>query len=81
MLCRFKLENMSINEILPALDLTQSVRAKIFIGMHREGEEGSNSKQKQMFISAPRAYSTHIALPIPQWILDTNDYICISLNT
>jgi hypothetical protein len=26
---------MSIYEILPALDLTQSVHAKIFIGMHR----------------------------------------------
>jgi hypothetical protein len=28
-------ENMSIYEILPALDLTQSVHAKISIGMHR----------------------------------------------
>jgi hypothetical protein len=33
--CRFELENMSIYEILPALDLTQSVHAKISIGMHR----------------------------------------------
>ena len=32
---RFELENMSIYEILPALDLTQSVHAKISIGMHR----------------------------------------------
>ena len=33
----FELENMStcIYEILPALDLTQSVHAKISIGMHR----------------------------------------------
>jgi hypothetical protein len=31
---RFELENMSIYEILPALDLTQSVHAKISIGMH-----------------------------------------------
>jgi hypothetical protein len=31
--CRFELENMSIYEILP--DLTQSVHAKISIGMHR----------------------------------------------
>jgi hypothetical protein len=28
---------MSIDEILPALDLTQSVHAKISIGMHRGG--------------------------------------------
>ena len=34
-ICRFELENMSIYEILPALDLTQSVHAKISIGMHR----------------------------------------------
>jgi hypothetical protein len=33
--CRFELENMSIYEILPAFDLTQSVHAKISIGMHR----------------------------------------------
>ena len=33
--CRFELENMFIYEILPALDLTQSVHAKISIGMHR----------------------------------------------
>jgi hypothetical protein len=33
--CRFELEDMSIYEILPALDLTQSVHAKISIGMHR----------------------------------------------
>jgi hypothetical protein len=33
--CRFELENMSIYEILLALDLTQSVHAKISIGMHR----------------------------------------------
>ena len=33
--CRFEQENMSIYEILPALDLTQSVHAKISIGMHR----------------------------------------------
>jgi hypothetical protein len=33
--CRFELENMSIYEILPVLDLTQSVHAKISIGMHR----------------------------------------------
>jgi hypothetical protein len=33
--CRFELENMSIYEILPALDLTQSVHAKISIVMHR----------------------------------------------
>ena len=33
--CRFELENMSIYEILPALDLTQSVYAKISIGVHR----------------------------------------------
>jgi hypothetical protein len=33
--CRFELENMSEYEILPALDLTQSVYAKISIGMHR----------------------------------------------
>jgi hypothetical protein len=33
--CRFELENMSVYEILPALDLTQSVHAKISIGMHR----------------------------------------------
>ena len=31
--CRFKLEYMSIYEILPALDLTQSAHAKIYIGM------------------------------------------------
>ena len=30
--CRFELENMSIYEFLPALDLTQSVHAKISIG-------------------------------------------------
>jgi hypothetical protein len=35
-MCRFKLENMSIYEILPALDLPQSVHAKIYIGMHLE---------------------------------------------
>jgi hypothetical protein len=35
--CRFELKNMSIYEILPALDLTQSVHAKISIGMHRGG--------------------------------------------
>ena len=34
-ICRFELENMSIYEILPVLDLTQSVHAKISIGMHR----------------------------------------------
>ena len=33
-MCRFELENMSTYEILPALDLTQSVHAKISIGMH-----------------------------------------------
>jgi hypothetical protein len=35
--CRFELENMyiCIYEILPALDLTQSIHAKISIGMHR----------------------------------------------
>ena len=33
--CRFELENMSIYEILHALDLTQSVHAKISIGMHQ----------------------------------------------
>jgi hypothetical protein len=33
--CKSELENMSIYEILPALDLTQSVHAKISIGMHR----------------------------------------------
>jgi hypothetical protein len=33
-----ELENMSIYEILPALDLTQSVHAKISIGMHRQGQ-------------------------------------------
>ena len=33
--CRFELESMSIYDILPALDLTQSVHAKISIGMHR----------------------------------------------
>ena len=33
--CRFDVENMSIYEILPAPDLTQSVHAKISIGMHR----------------------------------------------
>jgi hypothetical protein len=38
--CRFELENMSLYEILPAFDLTQSVHAKISIGMHR----GSNFK-------------------------------------
>ena len=38
--CRFELENMSIYEILPALDLTQSVHDKICIRMHR----GSNFK-------------------------------------
>jgi hypothetical protein len=32
--CRFELENMSIYEILPAFDLTQSVYDKICIGMH-----------------------------------------------
>jgi hypothetical protein len=37
---RFELENMSIYEILPALDLTQSDHAEISIGMHR----GSNFK-------------------------------------
>jgi hypothetical protein len=36
--CRFELENMSIYEILPALDLTQSVHAKISIGMHWGGQ-------------------------------------------
>ena len=37
--CRFELENMFIYEILPALDLTQFVHAKISIGMHRgEGQ-------------------------------------------
>jgi hypothetical protein len=30
-----EIENMSTYEILPALDLTQSVHAKISIGMHR----------------------------------------------
>jgi len=35
--CRFKLENMPIFEILPALDLTQSVHDKICIGMYRGG--------------------------------------------
>ena len=40
--CRFELENMSIDVILPALDLTQSVHAKISIGMHRG--RGSNLK-------------------------------------
>ena len=33
--CRFELEYMYIYEILPALDMTQSVHAKISIGMHR----------------------------------------------
>jgi hypothetical protein len=33
--CRFELENMSIYDILPTLDPTQSVHAKISIGMHR----------------------------------------------
>ena len=32
---QIELENMSIYEILPALVLTQSVHAKISIGMHR----------------------------------------------
>ena len=34
--CRFEIENMSIYmyEILPALDLIQSVHANISIGMH-----------------------------------------------
>jgi hypothetical protein len=38
--CRFELENMSIDEILPALDLIQSIYDKICIGMH----QGSNLK-------------------------------------
>jgi hypothetical protein len=37
--CRFELENMSIYEILPALDLTQSVHDKICIRMDGEGKD------------------------------------------
>ena len=37
--CRFELENMPIFEFLPALDLTQSVHAKISIGMPRKFPE------------------------------------------
>ena len=33
--CRFELENMSIYEMLPALDLTQYVHGEICIEMHR----------------------------------------------
>jgi hypothetical protein len=33
--CGFELENMSIYEILPALDLTQSIHYEICIGMHK----------------------------------------------
>ena len=33
--CRFELENVSIYEVLPVLDLTQSVHAKVSIGVHR----------------------------------------------
>ena len=41
--CRFELENMSIYEILPALDLTQSIHAKISIEMHRRGGGGGTN--------------------------------------
>jgi hypothetical protein len=44
--CTFELENMSIYEILPALDLTQTVHAKIAIGMHRGGG-GAKKKFKE----------------------------------
>ena len=41
---RFELEIFFIYEILPALDLTQSVHAKISIGMHREVKFTPNFK-------------------------------------
>jgi hypothetical protein len=43
---------MSIYEILPALDLTQSVHAKISIGMHRE-------VKFKIFRTTPRDQNRH----------------------
>jgi hypothetical protein len=37
--CRLELENVAMYQDLPALRLTQSVHAKICIGMHRRGSD------------------------------------------
>ena len=36
--CRFELENVSIGEVLPALDLAQSVHAEVSVGVRLGGQ-------------------------------------------